>query len=51
MSSDDQQIREIRVHPIENGTVIDHINAGQALNDASSIRLMASMLIMCGSQH
>ncbi|MCD4801079.1 MAG: aspartate carbamoyltransferase regulatory subunit, partial [Methanococcoides sp.] len=32
MSSEDQQIREIRVHPIENGTVIDHINAGQALN-------------------
>jgi aspartate carbamoyltransferase regulatory subunit len=24
--------KEIRVHPIENGTVIDHITAGQALN-------------------
>ncbi|WP_440952472.1 aspartate carbamoyltransferase regulatory subunit [Methanococcoides sp. FTZ1] len=31
MSIDDKPVPEIRVHPIRNGTVIDHITAGQAL--------------------
>ncbi|NPE29647.1 aspartate carbamoyltransferase regulatory subunit [Methanococcoides sp. SA1] len=57
MSSEDQHIREIRVHPIENGTVIDHINAGQALNvlkilniPTSSSRVV-SVLINAPSVH
>ncbi len=32
MSMEETPIPEIRVHPIRNGTVIDHITAGQALN-------------------
>lgn len=32
MSIEETPVPEIRVHPIKNGTVIDHINAGQALN-------------------
>lgn len=57
MNENDAHLHEIRVQPIENGTVIDHITAGEALNVLKILKVptsssrVVSILINAPSVH